>query len=279
MCTLTRSYSFAVRAVLVLSLMATCGCNFMSGRMTNQRGTMLYRRGNYTAAADEFRRAAIDDPSNPDYAYNLATAKRKMGDATSAEQSYRTALLNDPSHQPSYHGLAMLLKDQGRTNDAVSLMQSWTATQPYDAKSHIEMAWLQREIGDFAGAEQSLQQALKIKPNNATALANLGQVYQDMGQTQLASAMYQRSLHNNWNQPQVHSRLAQLNRPQNGSTMMAGMGSMRFAQAMPMTTTVVQAPIVSGPVVATAPVETQTFAAPITADANADPAHDEAQAQ
>ena len=88
------------------------------------------------------------------------------------------------------------------------MLNTWAATQPYIAESHVELAWLQREMGQPDAAAQSLQQALQVNPNHATALAHLGQYHQDSGNSTEAVAMYQRALQANWNQPEVHSKLA-----------------------------------------------------------------------
>ena len=106
----------------------------------------------------------------------------------------------------------MLLKEQGRTNEAVDLLQGWVDQQPYSAEPYIELAWLKRELGDVPGTEKLLQSALRIKPNDYVATAQLGQLYQDTNQPDLAIAMYRRSLHARWHQPEVQSRVAQLQR-------------------------------------------------------------------
>ena len=70
------------------------------------------------------------------------------------------------------------------------------------------MAWLQKQTGQSAGAAQSLQRALQINPNHAVAMAHLGEYYEGAGRPDQAVAMYQQSLQADWNQPDVHSRLA-----------------------------------------------------------------------
>lgn len=186
------------------------GCNYMSGHTANQMGKARYKMGNYSDAYYEFRRAVIDHPQNADFHHNLAASLNKQGNLVEAEKSYKQALQLDPAHQPSYHALARLMKDQGRVAEAKDLLHAWVDTQPYNAGSHIETAWLHRETGDIAAAEKSLKTALEVKPNHPIALAQLGQIYQETGQTDRAIAVYQRSLHNHWQQPQVRSRLAAL---------------------------------------------------------------------
>lgn len=197
------------RIILAAAGSATIvGCSTGNGFVMNSSGQNHYQQGNLPAAAAEFEQAVQTDPTNPDYLANLAKVRAKMGDAAGSEQLYRQALTVSPSHQPSYHGLAELMVAQGRGQEATSMMSTWVATQPYVAESHLEMAWLQRELGNSAGAAQSLQQALQVNPGHATALAHLGQYYQEAGRPDQAVAMYQQSLRADFNQPEVHSRLA-----------------------------------------------------------------------
>jgi Tfp pilus assembly protein PilF len=220
----------------VLVITSLTGCNATSGWSANNTGAAYYKQGNYTAARDSFRRAAIDDPENVDYRYNLAAAMKKQGDIAGAEKEYRNALNIVPEHQPSNHGLAELLHGQGRTAEATSAMQEWVAVAPNSPQPHIETAWLQRETGNTAGAEQSLQQALKFQPRNPVALAQLGQLYQGSGRSTEAVAMYQQSLHGNWNQPEVHSRLSSLQGPPSAQRQRTQMAAATPMYGAPNTT-------------------------------------------
>lgn len=218
-CDLLKKMAKLFAAVAAAS--TTSGCFSSSGYVMNSSGQNYYQQGNYQAAASEFERAMINNPSNPDYIANLAKARAKTGDAAASEQLYRQALTIAPSHQPSYHGLAELMVSQGRTQEASSMLNTWAATQPYVAESHLELAWLQRQTGNQTGAVQSLQKALEVNPAHSTALAHLGQHYQDMGRPDQAVTLYQQSLRADWNQPEVHSRLASAAQATGGAHPMA----------------------------------------------------------
>jgi tetratricopeptide (TPR) repeat protein len=198
----------SLAGILCLGLTALSGCYSMNGYVMNASGHGYYDKGNYAMAAREFQTALASSPTNPDYMANLARTRMKMGDSQGAEQLYRQALTVAPAHQPSYHGLADLMLADGRGQQSLQLLNSWAATQPYTAEPHVELAWMQREMGQHDSAARSLQAALQVNPNHSTALAHLGQYYQDSGQAPQAVSLYQKSLRADWNQPEVHSRLA-----------------------------------------------------------------------
>jgi Tfp pilus assembly protein PilF len=180
-----------------------------------------YENGNYDAAAREFQVAMMNDPKNPDFHANFAKSRQKMGDLAGAEHHFRQALTIARDHQPSYHGLAEVFLAQGRGQEAQEMLTTWAATQPYQPDAHVELAWLQQEMGDPNAAAQSLQKALQINPNHSTALAHLGQQYEDMGRPDQAVELYQNSLRSDWNQPDVHSRLAAASQKAGPSSAMA----------------------------------------------------------
>lgn len=200
------------------------GCNQSSGFVMNESGKALYAQGHYTAARREFERALIDNPDNPDYAFNVASAMRRQGDLIGAERMYRHALNLDPRHQPSHHGLAEMYVDQGRVAEADSHLQEWADTQPYLAEAHIENAWFRRRQGDLTGAEQYLRRALQVDPKHPVAMAQLGDLYEVSGRPGEARAMYQRSLARNPFQSEVRARMTEAMQQQSMMTapQMAG---------------------------------------------------------
>ncbi|MHC4878912.1 MAG: tetratricopeptide repeat protein [Planctomycetota bacterium] len=202
-----------IACALAFGLTLLPGCSRSSSFVNNQAGTRHFKSGNFAEARRYFHMAAAENPTNADYLHNLGSSQWKLGKVAEAEQTFRRAIDIDPTHQPSYHSLAKMLKENGRVSEASGLLTAWSESQPYVPESHIELAWLNREAGNHAAAEENLRRALKADPSNATALAHLGQVYQDQGRSGEAVAMYRRSLYQNYHQPHVKSRVAELGGP------------------------------------------------------------------
>ena len=264
--------------LLLTCSLAGLGCNVSHGIYDNRLGMYQYNRGNYSLARDEFKRAAVNDPNNPDYLSNMAAAAKRQGDLAGAEQAYRAALRVDPSHQPSYHGLAIVMKETGRQQEAMGMMQAWVDTQPYHSEPYVELAWLKRETGDLAGSEQLLVTARRLNPDDHVAAAQLGQLYQDTNQPERAAAMYKVSLNKRWSQPEVQSRLSQVQSAPRGLGMSYGEPIMVQG---PQPAVAVGQPVINGQPIADgstsvngAPVgmQTSTPAAPSTSFYTPDPA-------
>ena len=194
----------AAPPVCAAAVLLLAGCNQLAGHAANARGKALFARGNTAAAAAEFRRAALEDPADPDYRHNLAAATARLSSERGqgpgpSERLYRQTLALNPDHQPTVHKLAELLLNAGRPAEARALTGRWAAARPGDPRPHVEHAFVLARTGDPAGAERSLKQALAAKPDDAVALANLADLLRRTGRTAEAGRAAAAAKRSDWN--------------------------------------------------------------------------------
>ncbi|MFO0789450.1 MAG: tetratricopeptide repeat protein [Pirellulales bacterium] len=210
---------FAACAALTLGLcvLVSGGCSNIQSQAANVEGVRLYQQGNYQQASDRFQQAIAQNPRSPEGYYNLAASLHKTGtlynrpaDLKQAENLYNQCLERDPNHAECYRGLAVLLTETGRQPEAFNLLNHWSSNSPKSPEPKIELARLLEESNQPEQAKAQLVEALTIDPHSARALTALGRLRDQSGDHMQALANYQRSLSENRFQPDVASRVAQL---------------------------------------------------------------------
>jgi tetratricopeptide (TPR) repeat protein len=207
---------FSALALLALASVSLCGCS-VAAHGQNAQGVSLYQQGRYQEAVQSFERAIANDPHNADGYYNLAATYHKMGlvsrnenELKQAEEQYNLCLDKDDNHRDCYRGLAVLLSGEGRSDEAFRLLDGWSHKYPSQATPKIELARLSEETGNYEMAKNHLLDALQSDPHDARALAALARLRERSGNPGQALAVYQRSLWNNPNQPEVAARISSL---------------------------------------------------------------------
>jgi tetratricopeptide (TPR) repeat protein len=211
---------FAGRApawcLVALASVGLCGCS-VAAHGQNAQGVSLYQQGRYQEAVQSFERAIANDPNNADGYYNLAATYHKMGlvsknenELKQAEEQYNLCLDKNDNHRDCYRGLAVLLAQEGRSDEAFRLLEGWSKNYASSPTPKIELARLSEEFGRYDVAKEHLLDALQSDPHNAKALAALAKLRERSGNPGQALAVYQRSLWNNPNQPEVAARISSL---------------------------------------------------------------------
>ena len=205
-----------MRVLVVFILLVCLGCNLQANRQ-NLDGRRCFEMGAYNQALQSFQMALQSDPSNANAHYNigrtlhhLAKSSNNTQQLQQAETAYRTALRMDPMHPQAHRGLAVLLAENKRTNEAFASLNTWSQIQPFSAEPKIELARLYTEFGDKSAAIQVLSDALVIDNDNDRALRAIGALREEAGEIRQAVYDYQRSLQLNPMQPELATRLAQL---------------------------------------------------------------------
>jgi Flp pilus assembly protein TadD len=176
----------------------------------NTDGLRRCAQGDYAGARQSFQAALELKGEDVDLLYHVGECSDHLGDVAAAERSYRACLQRDPEHVVCRHALCSLLVRSDRRADAVHMVEDWLARAPKQAAPYAEDAWLWHEARDLPRAQGRLQQALQVDPHNVRTLNDLGQIYEEMYRFDRALVLYQRSLSQDPNQPDVARRVREL---------------------------------------------------------------------
>jgi tetratricopeptide (TPR) repeat protein len=188
----------------------------------NDLGVVAAQRGQ-KRAADDFERAIQNDPSDPDYHFNLAVAVSRSGDKARAARELRIALDRRPNDQEARAFLdSLMTPSSGATAIATTpkdpierlnrsyqenafrqmtiQMQSWAEQQfarsdPHShAQYHIELGEELLAHGFTTEAESEFRHAAMVDPSSPIPLAALAGVYDARGDSVAARAEAEASL-------------------------------------------------------------------------------------
>ena len=188
----------------------------------NNLGVVAARRGQ-KKATDDFERAIENDPSDPDYHFNLAVALSRNGDKARAARELRISLDHKPNDQEARALLDSLMPpapsvtasatppaipmarlnrnyEENAFRQMTTQMQSWAEQQfarsdPHaHARYHIELGKELLAHGFTAEAEAEFRHAAAVDPSSPAPLAALADVYDARGDSAQARAEAEASL-------------------------------------------------------------------------------------
>jgi len=208
---------FVLAALLLFGAVASqSGCNIASSGSCLQ-GKRWFDQGNYNQALTSFQKSLTQNPRNPDPYYNIGAVYHRLAKQTQnaqylpqAENYYRQAISLNDQHTDAHRALAVLLIETNRQAQGFDLIRTWQTRHPESSEPNIELARLHQEYGDQQRAVQYLADALSIDGNNARAHKALGMIREQQGQYSLALDNFVRSYQANNLQPDVASRIANL---------------------------------------------------------------------
>jgi Flp pilus assembly protein TadD len=169
-----------------------------------------FQRGDYLSASEDYQAALALRPEDTGLLYNIGQCYERRGNAVKAEQYYRACLQRAPDHVACHHALTVLLVRNGRRDEAVQLVEDWLRCSPQLPAALAEDAWLYRQNGDLPRAQARLQDALLLDSRDWRCLTELGIVYEEMHRPDRSTVLYEQSLVENPNQPDVRQRLQEL---------------------------------------------------------------------
>lgn len=169
-------------------------------------GHLLERQGNFTQAAQQYRRALELTPDFVSARNRLGITLNKLGRHADASAELRQAIAEQPTAAYLHNNLGFSLYLQGRYGEAAEALQCALELNPAfrrarmnygmvlgrlglyaealdefrlasgEADAYYNVAVLQAEAGEYAAAAHSLETALQVKPDFDAAREQLHQV-------------------------------------------------------------------------------------------------------
>jgi tetratricopeptide (TPR) repeat protein len=139
----------------------------------------------YGQAEENYRRAALLDPHQPDYLVNLADAETLNNKLQAAEMHYRQALQAAPTSAHAQLALGQFLLRQQNTperrSEAEQLLRGVLAQQPNSSRALLTLGRLLTERGNARDAVPFLESAVELAPNQQDGWYNLARAYTRLG--------------------------------------------------------------------------------------------------
>jgi tetratricopeptide (TPR) repeat protein len=186
------------------------------------RGATLYQKGNYSAAAREFRISVSLSPNSsnaPDAVKYLASSYVKLNNVEQAVDEYKAYLKLNPSSGATLVNLGNLLYAEDRYDEAVveyekavkldpsvsnrfalgqtylqageyekarELFLKMQTDNPQEAAGYLGLGQAYSKTGRYGEAVEQFESAIRLKPGSYDAYAELGYAYADMGEIEKA---------------------------------------------------------------------------------------------
>jgi tetratricopeptide (TPR) repeat protein len=135
-----------------------------SAEAYNVRGGRELEAGNWSAAADDFRKGLAFKPSDPSLRHRLGTALYQLGDAAGAVEQFQEVIRTSPEFARAHFSLGVVMEAAGRHENAI---ESFSNAVKYDAgylQARLQLARVLARSGRPLKALAEYQQVLERDP-------------------------------------------------------------------------------------------------------------------
>ena len=146
-------------------LMAEVDALIESARAYENRGNEALDRGEWSVAADLFRRGLALDPDHPVLGHRLGTALYVMGDVEGAMAEFERVIDESPNFPAVHYSVGVLLQEGGRHGEAIERFETALRYQPTDGDIRLRLAVSLRRAGDPAAALEHYRSVLRMDPD------------------------------------------------------------------------------------------------------------------
>lgn len=140
-----------------------------SAEAYNIRGGEAMETGNWSLAAEYFRKGLELAPADPSLRHRLGTALSQMGDARGAAEQFEQVLRTSPDHARSHFSLGVLMNASGQHAAALERFTTAVRSDPSYVEARVELAGALGRTGRAQEALVEFERALELDPAHAHA--------------------------------------------------------------------------------------------------------------
>ncbi|HWE86090.1 MAG TPA: tetratricopeptide repeat protein [Terracidiphilus sp.] len=154
----------------------------------------LFKKGDYTAAIPEWRKALALEPRDPRALNGFGETLAKDGKHDEAMAQFRAAIAAKPEYVEAHNNLGILLASLGKPTEAVAEFNQALEISPGYADTRNNLGRLLLEQNRVPEAITQFQAAIEINPGFAEAHSNLGYAYGTQGHLDDAITEYRAAI-------------------------------------------------------------------------------------
>jgi tetratricopeptide (TPR) repeat protein len=153
------------------------------------RGRTALEARRFAEAADEFRKAIIEQPDSIPAHFNLGAALTQTGDLRGAIEQFKETLRLDPNHANAHYNLGLLFTQANEHEQAIKHLRSAVTASPNDNSARFLLAQELVKTRRHEEAEVELSKVVQADPGNEDALLGLVKILLKKQYRQALSAL------------------------------------------------------------------------------------------
>lgn len=169
------------------------GLNADSAEVHMLVGEALDESKDPVGAIRELRAAVAADPKEPNVHFGLGYLLWTKGQYPEAAQEFQKEIDNDPNHIQAMLYLADARMQMNQMEDARPLLERIGKLDPNIAMQHLDLGIVYADAGRKEDARTQFETAIKLSPNNVNAHYRLARLYRSMGMNAQAKVEFDKA--------------------------------------------------------------------------------------
>ncbi len=163
----------AVDAALADPLMRDVSGSLDSALSSETEGVKALDKGEWSTAADYFRKGVALAPDNPSVRHRLGTALFMMGDARGALEQFEETVRRSPDFAKARYSLGVLMATSNRPQRAIEELSAAVRYDPKYVEARLRLAELLRRGNRIQESLSEYEQVINLDPAHAEARLGL----------------------------------------------------------------------------------------------------------